>query len=111
MKLFGSKSCVSCESCQEELQAIKEELHGLQTRYAKLSDAYRHQQRQNAHQVSTQSVSLSQNELTALFKRIKNASLSNDMKRYLRSVVMLIELSGDGNLYQFLLSQLKSQKS
>jgi len=111
VKLFGSKSCASCESCQEELQAAKEELHALQTRYAKLSDAYRHLQRQNAHQESPSSVSLSQSDLSALFGRIKNASLSKDMKRYLRSVVMLIELSGDGNLYQFLVSQLKSQKS
>lgn len=102
MALFGSKACSQCTQLQEELDALKQ-------RNEKLTSALQRLKIKYDECISEEKkVSPSADEVTAIFQAIKNSSHTNDMKRYLRSVLMLVKETQDSMLYTFLHKQLKA---
>ncbi len=87
---------------QEQIDMLQERNQRLESALRQLKVKYDECHRRD------EIVSLSADEITALFERIKNSPYSNETKRYLRSVMMLIKNSGDASLYAFLINQLQT---
>ncbi len=102
MGLFSSKECQECLVKQDEIDTLLQRNKQLEKVLRRLKEQY------EALQVQNNTVNVSADEVTILFKKIKNSSYSQDTKRYLRSVLMLIKETGESSLYQFLLVQLKA---
>ena len=107
MKLFGSKSCSQCEIYAKELDALKQENEALTALIGRLKSSLK-QLKEHEKNIPNHinAVHLYQDDIAMLFRKIKQSNHDADMKRYLRAVLMLIERSNDGCLYQFLLKQL-----
>ena len=100
MSLFGQKPCSECENHLRQIQTLHEHNKRLTEALRSLKERF------DAIQTS-ETVGLSPNDIKNLFASIKSSSFDNDMKRYLRSVLMLIERTKDASLYNFLLRTLR----
>ncbi len=102
MGLFSSKECQDCLAKQDEIDTLLQRNRQLEKALRRLKEQY------DVLQVQNNVVNISADEISILFQKIKNSSYSQDTKRYLRSVLMLIKATGEASLYQFLLVQLKA---
>jgi len=102
MALFGTKACSQCAQLQEELDALKQYNEKLTSALQRLKIKY------DESVAEDTKVTASADEVTALFQAIKNSSHTSDMKRYLRSVLMLVKETQDATLYTFLHKQLRA---
>jgi len=100
MSIFTSNECDLCIGLQSKIDA-------LQQRNELLEKALRQLKKKYNEQYSSESIVLTPDEVTLLFKKIKSSPYSSDIKRYLRSTLMLIKATNDSSLYAFLATQLK----
>lgn len=101
MGLFDKKICYQCLAYEQEIDSHISQNKRLKTALVELKKRY-------DDSLVTEEVilNISSAEIDLFFQKIKSSSYDKDLKRYLRSIVMVIKTSYDPSLYDFLKSKL-----
>ena len=112
MSIFGKKECQSCSAYQDKVDILtarnirlEEALRELKKKYYEIQ-----QQDEELKDVNEKNtLKISSSEIDTLFQQIKNSSYDKDVKRYLRSMLMMIKNTYNQSLYEFIISKLETQ--
>jgi predicted RNase H-like nuclease (RuvC/YqgF family) len=112
MGLFTQKECQECSSYQDKIDILTARNTRLEKALRELKKKYDEMQQQeieikDVNEETT--LKISSTEIDTLFQKIKNSSYDKDVKRYLRSILMMIKNTYNESLHEFILSKLKTQ--
>ncbi|MCF6340121.1 MAG: hypothetical protein L3J10_05125 [Sulfurimonas sp.] len=109
MGFFTQKECQQCLLYEKEIDALTIRNNQFERALRKLKQQYDEAQTQEVEikDVENENIeNISPVEIDELFQNIKTSSYDKDVKRYLRSLLMLIKSSYNPSLHKYLLSQL-----
>lgn len=112
MGLFTQKECQECSNYQDKVDILTARNTRLEEALKKLKKQYddmQHQEVEIKDIDEETTLKISSTEIDTLFQKIKNSSYDKDVKRYLRSILMMIKNTYNQSLYEFITSKLETQ--
>ena len=112
MGLFSQKECQECSNYQDKVNMLTARNTRLEEALKELKKQYDEIQCKAVEIKDVEeetTLKISYTEIDTLFQDIKNSSYDKDIKRYLRSILMMIKTTYNPSLHEFIKSKLKAQ--